>query len=144
MRKYIDENVKPYMLEWEAKGEAPEEARMKWARSGLAFGDVPEPYRPKDVPGPAGLHVKDMDLFHLMISTDESSRIEGGVGTSLGGGSVIGVPPIVHHGTEEQKRKWLPGLFTWETSFSLGITEPTGGVGIVMPVGESILISKVV
>jgi alkylation response protein AidB-like acyl-CoA dehydrogenase len=41
---------------------------------------------------------------------------------------VIGVPPIVHHGTEEQKRKWLPGLFNWETSFCLGITEPSGGV----------------
>lgn len=47
--------------------------------------------------------------------------------TGLGGASIIGVPPIVHHGTEEQKAKWLPGLFTWETSFCLGITEPSGG-----------------
>jgi alkylation response protein AidB-like acyl-CoA dehydrogenase len=60
--------------------------------------------------------------------SDENSRIEGGVGIALGGGSVIGVPPIVHHGTEEQKKMWLPGLFTWETSFCLGITEPSGGV----------------
>lgn len=127
LRQYIDEHVKPYMLEWEAKGEAPEEARLKWARTGFAFGDVPEPYRPKDIPGPAGIPVGEMDIFHLMVSTDESSRIEGGVGTALGGASVIGVPPIVHHGTEEQKRKWLPGLFTWETSFALGITEPGGG-----------------
>jgi alkylation response protein AidB-like acyl-CoA dehydrogenase len=128
LRAYIDTNVKPYMLEWEEKGEAPVEERMKWAKTGFAFGDVPEPYRPKDVPGPAGIPVGDMDIFHLMVSTDEGSRIEGGVGTALGGGSVIGVPPIVHHGTEEQKRKWLPGLFSWETSFCLGITEPSGGV----------------
>jgi alkylation response protein AidB-like acyl-CoA dehydrogenase len=128
LRSYIDENIKPYMLEWEEKGEAPAEERMKWAKTGFAFGDVPEPYRPKDIPGPAGIPVGEMDVFHLMISTDESSRIEGGVGTALGGGSVIGVPPIVHHGTEEQKRKWLPGLFNWETSFCLGITEPSGGV----------------
>ena len=128
LRSYIDENVKPYMLEWEEKGEAPIEERKKWARTGFAFGDVPEPYRPKDIPGPAGIPVEEMDVFHLLVLTDESSRIEGGVGTALGGGSVIGVPPIVHHGTEEQKRKWLPGLFTWETSFCLGITEPSGGV----------------
>lgn len=136
LRSYIDDNVKPYMLEWEEKGEAPVEERKKWARTGFAFGDVPEPYRPKDVPGPAGIPVGQMDVFHLLVSTDESSRIEGGVGTALGGGSVIGVPPIVHHGTEEQKRKWLPGLFTWETSFCLGITEPSGGVGI--PTGRSL------
>ncbi|KAH9882325.1 hypothetical protein J1614_000561 [Plenodomus biglobosus] len=127
VRQYIDENVKPYMLEWEEKGEAPEQVRKAWAKSGFAFAEVPEPYRPKDVPGPAGIPVADMDLFHLMILTDEGARIEGGVGIALGGGSVIGAPPIIHHGTEEQKRKWLPGLFTWDTSFALGITEPSGG-----------------
>lgn len=128
LRKYVDENIKPYMLEWEEKGEAPNEARLAYARSGFPFADVPEPYRPKDIPGPAGIPVAELDVFHLMTMTDENSRIEGGVGTALSGGSVIGVPPIVHHGTEEQKRKWLPGLFTWETSFCLGITEPSGGV----------------
>ena len=128
IRAYIDEKIKPYMLDWEEKGEAPVGARMEWARSGYAFAEVPVQYRPKDVPGPAGIPVAELDIFHLMISTDENSRIEGGVGTALGGGSVIGVPPIVAHGTEEQKRKWLPGLFTWETSFALGITEPSGGV----------------
>lgn len=53
--------------------------------------------------------------------------MEGGVGSSLAGASVIGIPPVIHHGTEEQKRQWLPGLFDWSTSFCLGITEPTGG-----------------
>ncbi|KAI3340776.1 acyl-CoA dehydrogenase/oxidase [Ustulina deusta] len=44
-----------------------------------------------------------------------------------GGANVIGVPPIVNYGTETQKKRWLPGLFTAETSFCLGITEPSGG-----------------
>jgi alkylation response protein AidB-like acyl-CoA dehydrogenase len=131
-RAYIDTNIKPYMLEWEEAGEAPAQERLKWAQTGFAFADVPEPYRPRNVPGPAGIPVGDLDLFHLMVMTDENSRIEGGVGTALGGGSVIGVPPIVHHGTEEQKKKWLPGLFTWETSFCLGITEPGGGVCVLL------------
>jgi alkylation response protein AidB-like acyl-CoA dehydrogenase len=128
IRKYNNEEIIPHMLEWEEKGAAPDEVRLKHARLGFAFADVPEPYRPKAVPGPAGIPVAELDVFHLMVMTDENSRIEGGVGTALSGGSVIGVPPIVHHGTEEQKRKWLPGLFTWETSFCLGITEPSGGV----------------
>ena len=62
-----------------------------------------------------------------MIATDELARVEGGVLISLGGASVIGAPPIINHGTEQQKQKWLPGLFSWKTSFCLGVTEPTGG-----------------
>jgi len=103
---------------------------MKWAESGLAFGDVPSQYRPKHIKSLAeriGIKEEEFDAFHALIGTDEGSRIEGGVGGSLGGGSVIGAPPLVAHGTEEQKRKWLPGLWTWETSFCLGITEPSGG-----------------
>jgi alkylation response protein AidB-like acyl-CoA dehydrogenase len=128
LRSHIDKDIKPYMLEWEENGEAPDDVRLAYARSGYPFTDVPEPYRPEDVPGPAGIPVAELDVFHLMIMTDENSRIEGGVGVALSGGSVIGAPSIVHHGTDEQKEKWLPGLFTWETSFCLGITEPSGGV----------------
>jgi alkylation response protein AidB-like acyl-CoA dehydrogenase len=130
LRTYIDEKIKPYMLEWEEKGDVPQDVRLAWARSGYPFVEVPAAYRPKDVPGPAGIPTAKLDLFHLLVMTDETSRVEGGVGQALGGGSVIGVPPIVAHGTEEQKRKWLPGLFNWEMSFGLGITEPSGGVSV--------------
>ncbi|KAK5123117.1 hypothetical protein LTR85_003315 [Meristemomyces frigidus] len=127
LRYYIDERILPYSLDWEAKGEAPREEAVKWAKSGFTFADVPPQYRSKDLPGPAGIPIDELDVFHLLISTDETSRIEGGVMTSLSGASVIGIPPVCHHGNEEQKRQWLPGLFTWETSFCLGITEPSGG-----------------
>lgn len=123
----MDKHILPYSLDWEAKGEAPREEAMRWARSGFAFADVPPEYRPKDLPGPANIPVNEMNVFHLLVSTDETSRVEGGVTTSLSGASVIGIPPVIHHGTEEQKRKWLPGLFDWSTSFCLGITEPSGG-----------------
>ena len=127
LRSYVNENILPYSLDWEAKGEAPRDAALKWARSGFSFADVPPEYRPKDIPGPANIPVEELDVFHLLISTDETSRVDGGVMSSLSGASVIGIPPVIHHGTEEQRRKWLPGLFNWETSFCLGITEPTGG-----------------
>ncbi|KAK3725206.1 hypothetical protein LTR37_000717 [Vermiconidia calcicola] len=127
LRVYIDENILPYSLDWTAKGEAPRDAALKWAQSGFAFADVPHQYRPKHIPGPACIPVDQLDVFHLLVSTDEGSRIDGGVGSSLAGASVIGIPPIIHHGTEQQKQQWLPGLFDWSTSFCLGITEPTGG-----------------
>lgn len=148
LREYINTNILPDALDWvsyenqrtkkekektnpnpntpikEESGSAPLSAQLAWARSGFSFSDVPLAYRPHDVPFPAGIPVDQLDAFHLLISTDETSRVEGGVTSSLGGGTVIGIPPVIHHGTESQKRKWLPGLFSWETSFCLGVTEP--------------------
>ncbi|KAK2026424.1 hypothetical protein LX32DRAFT_641899 [Colletotrichum zoysiae] len=44
-----------------------------------------------------------------------------------------GPPPVIHHGTDEQKSRWLTGLFTGETSFYLRCAEPTGGLGPSKP-----------
>ncbi len=60
------------------------------------------------------------------------SRVCGGVMGAVGGSSIIGSPPVVHFGTEEQKVKWLPGIFTGETSFCLGATEPTGKLNCLL------------
>ncbi|ETS81076.1 hypothetical protein PFICI_06078 [Pestalotiopsis fici W106-1] len=126
-RKYIDENVLPHALEWEAQGDCPESAKLNYIKSGLALTDVPKQYKPPQLQTLAGIPVDKLDAFHLLILTDEGSRIHGAVGTALAGANVIGVPPIINHGTEEQKQRWLPGLFTRQTNFCLGITEPSGG-----------------
>lgn len=47
--------------------------------------------------------------------------------TALTTASAIGLPPVIYHGTEEQKRRWLPGIFEGQTAFCLGATEPSGG-----------------
>ncbi|KEZ40903.1 Uncharacterized protein SAPIO_CDS7903 [Scedosporium apiospermum] len=127
IRKYIDENILPFALDWEEKGEAPHEAALNFCLSGIPFEDVPGKYRPKNTPQIAGIPTDEWDAFHLLVATDEMSRIEGGVAIALAGASVIGAPPVINYGTEEQKEKWLPGLFTRRTNFCLGVTEPGGG-----------------
>lgn len=127
VRKYIDENIMPHALEWEARGDCPDEAKLAYIRTGIPFTDIPLQYRPSEFRALAGIPVDKLDAFHMLILTDESSRFEGGVGIALAGANVIGVPPILNHGTEEQKRRWIPGLFNRDTVFCLGITEPTGG-----------------
>jgi len=69
----------------------------------------------------------DWDPFHFLILNDEKHRVESGVLSALTTASAIGLPPIIVHGTEQQKRRWLPGIFKGETSFCLGATEPSGG-----------------
>jgi alkylation response protein AidB-like acyl-CoA dehydrogenase len=127
LRQYIEKNILPFSLEWEAAGGAPRKEALNWARSGFAFGDVPVQYRPNDIPHPAKLSPDKVDAFHFLVGSDQLARVDGGVMVSLSGASVIGVPPIIHHGTEEQKRKWLPGLYDWSTSFALAITELGAG-----------------
>lgn len=142
LRAYINEHVLPNALEWEEQGQAPRKEALRWVWSGLTHFDVPMQYRPKDVPLPAGIPLDKLDAFHLLISTDEGSRVPaGGVMTSLGGASIIGLPPILHWGTEEQKRLWLPGVFTWDTSFCLGITEPDAGSDVAQ-IKTSAILSK--
>ncbi|KAF3769320.1 acyl-CoA dehydrogenase NM domain-like protein [Cryphonectria parasitica EP155] len=127
-RKYIDDNILPHALTWEAQGDCPDEAKTSWINSGLALADIPPRYRPPGFQSIAGIPAHKLDAFHFLILNDEANRFEGGVGIALSGGAnAIGLPPILTHGTEAQKQRWVPGLFTRETSFCLGITEPTGG-----------------
>ncbi|KAI1157860.1 acyl-CoA dehydrogenase [Nemania serpens] len=127
VRKYYEDNVIPHMQEWEEKGDCPGSAKAAHIKSGLEFVGVPKEYRPAGTDTIAGIPIDDLDAFHRVILADESWRVEGGVMISLGGANSIGLPPIINYGTEAQKKRWLPGLFTGETSFCLGITEPTGG-----------------
>ncbi|TPX12296.1 uncharacterized protein E0L32_006943 [Thyridium curvatum] len=127
IRKYVDEKVLPHALSWEEQGEVPREAALDYCRSGIPFDDVPDKYRPRDIPRLAGIPNDQTDAFHLLIASDELARVEGGVMVALGGATPIGIPPVLHHGSEEQKSRWLPGLFSNETNFCLGVTEPGGG-----------------
>ncbi|CEJ92833.1 Putative Acyl-CoA dehydrogenase [[Torrubiella] hemipterigena] len=125
VRAYIDTNVLPYAMEWEEKGEVPKAEAIKYLQSGFALEDIPAQFKPANLP--SLVEGQAPDAFHMLILIDETSRIEGGVNIGLAGANSIGIPPIVNYGTPEQQAKWLPGLFTFDTSFCLGITEPTGG-----------------
>ncbi|KAK7963629.1 hypothetical protein PG988_010603 [Apiospora saccharicola] len=131
VRAYVDTHLLPHALAWEAAGSAPRSAREHFARSGLAFLDIPPPYRPRGLQtvagGSGGIPHDRLDAFHELILMDELARLPSGVAIALAGASNVGAPPILHAGTEEQKRRWLPGLFDWTTSFCLAITEATAG-----------------
>ena len=51
----------------------------------------------------------------------------GGVVWGLGGGSSVGFPPILNHGTERLKSALCPGVINGSIRVCLGITEPQAG-----------------
>jgi alkylation response protein AidB-like acyl-CoA dehydrogenase len=126
VRDYVDNKILPFQEEWEETGVVPAEHRLEFAQSGLAFQDIPAQYR-RGYTLPAGIPDEEWDIFHSLILYDERSRVNSGPLAGLAGGSAIGAPPITVFGTEEQRNAWLPGIFSGETSFCLGATEPTGG-----------------
>lgn len=44
VRSYLEENVIPYVEEWEENGQVPAEAKRQYAQAGLAFQEMPAEY----------------------------------------------------------------------------------------------------
>ncbi len=118
------------VLEWArevvAPGAADRDKEGRWdpdvwrslADQGLAGMPIPAEY------GGAGGSIIDCCLANEAIA--EGGR-DGGLNLSLGAHWVIGTAPIWLHGTEEQKRRWLPGLCDGTLIGSWASTEPGAG-----------------
>ena len=82
---------------------------------GLSGVDVPEAY--------GGMQ---MDKVTSAIIADRVAKY-GGFSTTWGAHTCIGTLPIVYFGTEEQKRKYLPGLASGETVGAYALSESSSG-----------------
>ena len=72
--------------------------------------------------------VEEFDYMHVMIYSAEMMRcgLMGPV-TAITTGFAFGVPPIVHFGSPELQKRFLPGLLTGRTRICIAITEPDAG-----------------
>jgi alkylation response protein AidB-like acyl-CoA dehydrogenase len=82
---------------------------------GLSGVDVPEQY--------GGM---EMDKVTSAIIADRLAKY-GGFSTTWGAHTCIGTLPIVYFGTEQQKKKYLPGLATGEKIGAYALSESSSG-----------------
>src|ERR1700693_5793154 len=82
---------------------------------GLSGVDVPEQY--------GGM---EMDKITSAIIADRIAKY-GGFSTTWGAHTCIGTLPIVYFGTEEQKKKYLPGLASGEVVGAYALSESSSG-----------------
>jgi alkylation response protein AidB-like acyl-CoA dehydrogenase len=109
-----------------APGAAERDRDGKWdtgvwkslAEAGIIGLPIPEEY------GGSGGSIIDLCLANEAIG--EGGR-DGGLNLSLGAHWVIGTVPIWLHGSEEQKRRWLPGLCDGSLVGAWASTEPEAG-----------------
>lgn len=119
LRRFLDAEVSPYINDWEAAGHIPDALWPKAAEIGLLQLGYPEAY---------GGVSEGIDHWFINIATEELTRAgsAGGLASNLMVHG-IGLPPVLHFGSEAIKQRLAPPVLTGEKRISLGITEPSGG-----------------
>jgi short/branched chain acyl-CoA dehydrogenase len=108
-------DLAPHVERWNAAHEAPLEAIKLMADLGLFGLGGPEEY------GGAG------DFTSLCIAIEEIGKVDQSLGITLEAAVGLGINPIVHFGTAEQKARWLPDLLAGRALAAFGLTEPEAG-----------------
>ena len=116
VRTFFEREVVPHHDAWEKEGIVPRELWRAAGEAGLLCFDVPEEY------GGPGI---DDFRFNVILSEEQSRAGTSGPGFSVH--TDIIVPYLSSLGTEEQKRRWLPGCVSGETITAIAMTEPGAG-----------------
>ena len=116
VKEFVDKEIIPYVDEWEEMGEFPRDLYKKAGDVGFLGIGYPE-----DLGGTPG------DIFFQIAAWEEIMRCgSGGVAAGLGSLN-IALPPIIRHGTNEQKERFVKPVLSGEKIAALAITEPGGG-----------------
>jgi len=113
-RQIAEEKIKPLSHELDEEEKPSPELMKILAQSDLFAITIPEQYG-----GVGG------GLLDLCIATEEISRIDGGIAAAYAA-SFLGTLPILLMATEDQKKKFLPGLAKGRLG-AFGLTEPEAG-----------------
>ncbi len=115
IRAFTENEVKPIAAEIDRTHEFPAENIHKLFQLGVMGMTVPREY------GGAGA-----DQLSAAICAEELAKACASTSDIVAGHTLCCVP-ILEHGTEEQKRKYLPMLTTGGVLGGMGITEPNAG-----------------
>lgn len=116
IREFAEKEVKPLAAEVDEMERFPMETVEKMAKLGLMGIPVPVEY------GGAGA---DNVLYTMAV--EELSRVCATTGVILSAHTSLCCAPILEHGTEDQKKKYLPKLASGEWIGAFGLTEPNAG-----------------
>ncbi len=116
VRDFADKEIRPNMMKWDESQEFPVEVFKKLGELGLMGVFVPEEY------GGSGFG------YHEYITViEEVAKVCGSIGLSLAAHNSLCTGHIYYHGSEEQKKMYLPKLATAEWIGAWGLTETGTG-----------------
>jgi len=115
VRRLASEQLAPGAAQRDQKGEFAWDAKKVLEENGLFGCDFKEEY------GGAG-----MGMLALAVASEEIAKVCASSAVILLVHE-LGSMPIMLGGSNEQKKKWLPGLASGEKLISFGLTEPGAG-----------------
>lgn len=116
VKDFAEKEIRPKMMEWDEDQTFPVELYKKLGNLGLMGVLVPEEY------GGSG-----MGYFEYITIVSEIAKVCGSIGLSVAAHNSLCTGHIYYHGSEEQKRKYLPKLATAEYIGAWGLTETGTG-----------------
>ncbi|MEU2073673.1 acyl-CoA dehydrogenase family protein [Streptomyces sp. NPDC058128] len=116
VRTFLEKEVLPHYEQWEKDGIVSREVWLAAGRQGLLGIAVDEEY------GGGG----NPDFRYASVLAEEFTRA-GTPGLAIGLHNDIIGPYLTSLGTEEQKRRWLPGFCSGEIITAIAMTEPGAG-----------------
>jgi alkylation response protein AidB-like acyl-CoA dehydrogenase len=118
VREFLAREVVPHHETWEEAGIVPRDLFLAAGSAGFLCMSVPEAH------GGAGV---DDFRFNLILSEEIQRAGVAGSGLGLTLHNDICLPYFLSGTTEDQKRRWLPGMVTGELITAVAMTEPTMG-----------------
>ena len=116
VREVAEGEIAPVAEELDREGRFPYEIVATLGELGLMGMIVPEEL------GGAGL-----DTLSYAIAIEELARVDSSVAVTVAAHTGLGTMPIVAHGDEEQRRRWVPDLASGRRLAAFGLTEPEAG-----------------
>ena len=102
VRDFAEKEIRPKMMEWDEAQTFPVELFKKLGNLGLMGVIVPEEY------GGSGLTYNE-----YIVVVSEIAQVCGSIGLSVAAHNSLCTGHILYHGSEEQRRKYLPKLFNF-------------------------------
>ena len=114
-RKFVEKEIAPHHEAWEEQGYVDRAVWSKAGENGFLCMTLPEAHGGSEA-----------DKLYSVVQMEEIAR-SGFSGIGFGLHSEIVAPYILHYGTDEQKKKYLPRLATGEMVGAIAMSEPAAG-----------------
>ncbi|MFE4512855.1 acyl-CoA dehydrogenase family protein [Kitasatospora sp. NPDC056783] len=126
VRDFAEKEVRPQVARMEAERKTEIELARKIARRGWIGVTIPREF------GGLGLgHVAKT------VIVEELSRVSGAVG-AIAQASQLGVAKVLHYGSQDQRRSWLPKFASGECLPTIAVTEPESGGHVLGMTGTAV------
>ncbi len=116
VRAFAQEQVAPVAARHDADATFPWDNIRRMGELGLL-----------GVPWPEELGGAGFDTLAFMIAIEELARVDASHSITISAHTTLGTSPIVHFGTPEQKRRYVPLLASGQVLGGFGLTEEAAG-----------------